>query len=167
MEYEGDGDLLTTTTSSISTEALHLTQLDRVLQLRPSMHYLDGLDEMEAETKRLASKGGPVEEDADDADEDAKKATPVKKNQSISQSIKAGSGASGPGGPGMNGPFFDGNALMAPYRKAQGENWIELDWRDSKDLKYKDEVKEIVEKGLFASGRSELKCRTRPREYLP
>lgn len=155
---------------SYPTEALHLTQLDRIVQLRPSMHYLDGLDAIEADSKRAAKSAQEAGQEGEETDGEEKKEAPAKKAQSFSVSIKGNSGAMGPGGPGGQGmgpPTSDRDVLMASRRRAEGESWVELDWRGYADQRWKAEVQRKAEEQLYAKGTTRLKCQTKPREYLP
>lgn len=126
-------------------EALHLTQLDRILQLRPSMHHLDGLDALEAEDKRNAAKAFASEQTGNESEggEGAPHpAAAAKKEKKTAYNVgvkfngtPGGPGAGGGGGFGGrgqgDGPGYDArDALMASRRRAEGENWVELDWRD-------------------------------------
>lgn len=198
------------------TDALHLTHLDRIVQLRPSMHHLDGMDAIDAEEKRNSARRGAGgfttgdEEEAGGDEEGASAAAAAaakkKKAQSVNVSIKDGGAAGGGrGGQGGQGTTQDSkDQLMQSKRAAEGEDWIDLEWRDSQgrvstlSLRWRDprsvfdpifdrfeltftsfvlfydfapqhksEVHGVLSSQLFAGSKTELTCRTRPRDYLP
>ncbi|PWN20769.1 hypothetical protein BCV69DRAFT_287525 [Microstroma glucosiphilum] len=162
-------------------QALHLTQLDRILQLRPSMHHLDGLDALEAEDKRNAAKAFAGEQTGNESEggEGAPHpAAAAKKEKKTAYNVgvkfngtPGGPGAGGGGGFGGrgqgDGPGYDArDALMASRRRAEGENWVELEWRDLHGH-HKEDVQATISSQLFAGSKAKLKCRTKPRDYLP
>lgn len=155
----------------IHTEALHLTHLDRVVQLRPSMHHLDGLDTMEAQAKRMEAKANADEEGSDNDEAAAAAAAKKKKPTSVNVTVKGEAGQSGGqpgrGGPGGGaGPMDAKDTLMAAKRLAEAENWVDLEWRDAQG-RHAGEVKNIMAAQLFAGSKRELKCTTKARDYLP
>ncbi|PWN28824.1 hypothetical protein BDZ90DRAFT_217884 [Jaminaea rosea] len=152
-------------------QALHLTHLDRVVQLRPSMHHLDGLDTMEAQAKRMEAKANADEEGSDNDEAAAAAAAKKKKPTSVNVTVKGEAGQSGGqpgrGGPGGGaGPMDAKDTLMAAKRLAEAENWVDLEWRDAQG-RHAGEVKNIMAAQLFAGSKRELKCTTKARDYLP
>ncbi|PWN40362.1 hypothetical protein IE81DRAFT_331697 [Ceraceosorus guamensis] len=136
--------------------ALHLTPLDSVLQLRPSMHYLDGLD-VQARKEAKADRG----EEDDSGGE-------------------GGGGAAGAAGKG-NGSASAAAAkrsivnvtsrsgedtkqnIMRTQHEAEAESWIELAWKTEETS----EAQKVFESQLFASTKTPLQCTTKMREFLP
>lgn len=128
-------------------DAMHLTPLDAVVQLRPSLHYLDAMDaaaESEKRRERALAAGEAAssesEEDAPDAEAGASSkrkkepTAPQKKAQTLQVSLRADPNAPqrpGPGG-GRGGepPRGDQSAqLMASQRAAEAERWVDLEWK--------------------------------------
>ncbi|KAJ9479446.1 hypothetical protein PHBOTO_002923 [Pseudozyma hubeiensis] len=164
----------------IRDQALHLTRLESIVQLRPSMNYLDALDEArEAEKRReraaLAGELGSDEEDEDEliemeapgegssrskAKKDVKKPTA----QTLSVALRADPNAKKPGGMmmGGGGTSETRDLLMAAQREADAERWIDLDWREQGSH----EAQQIFDAQLFAGAKTALTCKTRPRDYL-
>ncbi|EST05253.1 DNA-directed RNA polymerase III subunit Rpc5 [Kalmanozyma brasiliensis GHG001] len=165
----------------IRDQALHLTRLESIVQLRPSMNYLDALDEArEAEKRRdraaLAGELGSDESDEDEliemeapgegstrskAKKDVKKPTA----QTLSVALRADPNAKKPGSLGGMGGGSSSEArdlLMAAQREADAERWVDLDWRDEGSQ----EAQQIFDAQLFAGSKTPLNCKTKPRDYL-
>lgn len=165
----------------IRDQALHLTRLESIVQLRPSMNYLDAIDEArEAEKRRdraaLAGEVGSDEEDEEELIEmeapgegssrskskkDAKK--PAAQTLSVALRTDPNAAKKG-GGMGMGGGSNSEarDQLMAAQREADAERWIDLEWRDERSL----EAQQIFDAQLFAGSKAPLTCKTKPREYL-
>lgn len=109
--------------------ALHLTPLHSILQLRPSMHYLDGLDDLADAEKRRVPSGGGGDGEEEEGGEAAAAAAPAKKVQNINVTIRGGPDGPG-GGRGGAGPMDSRDLLMAAQREAEAEKWVNLDWRN-------------------------------------
>ncbi len=166
----------------IRDRALHLTRLESIVQLRPSMNYLDAIDEArEAEKRRdraaLAGEIGSDEEDEEEliemeapgegssrskAKKDVKKPTA----QTLSVALRTDPNAKKGGGMGMGSGSGSGSEardhLMAAQREADAERWIDLEWRDERSH----EAQQIFDAQLFAGSKTPLTCKTKPREYL-
>lgn len=166
----------------IREQALHLTRLESIVQLRPSMNYLDALDEArEAEKRRdraaMAGELGSDEEDEEEliemeapgegssrsskaARKDVKKPTA----QTLSVALRTDPNAKkGGGGMSMGGGSSEArDLLMAAQREADAERWIDLEWRDENSH----EVQQIFDAQLFAGSKTPLTCKTKPRDYL-
>lgn len=111
-------------------EALHLTPLDNIIQLRSSMHYLDALDAMAQQEKRRAQAEPGDDTDEGSMAEDGGKTKEKKKAQNLSVSVRgdAGGGATGSR---CKGAIMDPrDLLMLADREAESERWIDLDWKD-------------------------------------
>ncbi|CAO1617985.1 unnamed protein product [Sympodiomycopsis kandeliae] len=141
--------------------ALHLTPLDRIVQLRPSMHHLDGLDSIEKEEKRNAAR---MNAQTDDEESEAESKPPAAQQQSAGYniSVRVASG-------GRDGGAIEKDVLMSAKHKAEAEDWIQLSW---KDLHGYDndrlQVQDVMSKQLFVQSRkNKLDCVTRPADYLP
>ncbi|KIS68987.1 uncharacterized protein UMAG_02966 [Mycosarcoma maydis] len=165
----------------IRDQALHLTRLESIVQLRPSMNYLDALDEArEAEKRRdRAAMAGEFDSDEEDEDEliemeapgegssrsksakkDAKKPTA----QTLSVALRTDPNAKKGGGMGIGGGGSSEarDMLMAAQREADAERWIDLEWRDEGSH----EAQQVFDTQLFASSKTALTCHTKPRDYL-
>lgn len=164
----------------IRDQALHLTRLESIVQLRPSMNYLDAIDEAREADKRreraaLAGELGSDEEDEDDLIEmeapgegssrskpkkDAKKPTATAINVTLRTDVNMKKG----GGMmmGSSGSSEARDQLMAAQREADAERWIDLDWRDENTP----EAQQIFDAQLFAGSKTPLTCKTKPRDYL-
>lgn len=164
----------------IRDQALHLTRLESIVQLRPSMNYLDAIDEArEAEKRRdraaLAGELGSDEEDDEEliemeapgegssrskAKKDVKKPTA----QTLSVALRTDPNAKKGGGMGMGGGSGSEarDHLMAAQREADAERWIDLEWRDERSH----EAQQIFDAQLFAGSKDPLACKTKPRDYL-
>jgi DNA-directed RNA polymerase-3 subunit RPC5 len=122
----------------IRDKALHLTPVDSILQLRPSMHYLDALDAIAQQEKRRAQAEPGEETDDGSTAEDVGKGSAKakekekKKAQSLSVSIRADSGGGSLGARGKGGVTDSRDLLMLADREAESERWIDLDWIDEK-----------------------------------
>ncbi|KAN0065596.1 hypothetical protein ACQY0O_000719 [Thecaphora frezii] len=155
----------------IRDQALHLTPLSSVVQLRPSMHYLDALDEAREAEKRRDRAAAAGEAASDDEDEDeliemeagARRKSAGKKEdkkpaaQTLSVAMRGDPNAMKGGGTGSESR----DNLMAAQREADAERWIDLKWRDE----HEEEAKEAKSR-LFAGSKKRLTCTTKPREYL-
>ncbi|CAO1632379.1 unnamed protein product [Parajaminaea phylloscopi] len=153
-------------------QALHLTHLDRVVQLRPSMHHLDGLDILEAQEKRSTARlhGAGEDSDAEGAEAEQAKEQAAKKKKAMSYNVSfQGDGGRGPGGPGGGGAnTSEKDQLMASKRRAEAEEWVDLEWRDLHGrAQHRSEVLNLFSSQLFAGSKTKLKCKTKPRDYLP
>lgn len=166
----------------IRDQALHLTRLESIVQLRPSMNYLDALDEArEAEKRRdraaLAGELGSDEEDEDELIEmeapgegssrkSAKKDVKKPTAQTLSVALRTDPNAKKGGGMGMGmgggGSSEARDLLMAAQREADAERWIDLEWRDQRSH----EAQQIFDAQLFAGSKTALTCKTKPRDYL-
>ncbi|CDU26313.1 related to RPC37-RNA polymerase III subunit C37 [Sporisorium scitamineum] len=166
----------------IRDQALHLTRLESIVQLRPSMNYLDALDEArEAEKRRdraaMAGELGSDEEDEDELIEteapgegssrskSAKKDVKKPTAQTLSVALRTDPNAKKAGGMGMGGGGSGSEArdlLMAAQREADAERWIDLEWRDERSH----EAQHIFDAQLFAGSKTPLTCKTKPRDYL-
>ncbi|PWN51070.1 hypothetical protein IE53DRAFT_386587 [Violaceomyces palustris] len=152
----------------IRDQALHLTPLDSIVQLRPSMHYLDALDEAkEAEKRRdrAAAAGESISDEEDEAD--VPMSGPAKKKeekkpaaQTLSVAMRADPNAKKPI-PGA-GSTEARDHLMAAQREADAERWLDIEWRHE----WSDEAADVFQNQLFAQSKDPLECLTRPREYL-
>ena len=165
----------------IRDQALHLTRLESIVQLRPSMNYLDAIDEArEAEKRRdRAALAGELDSDEEDEDELIEMEAPgagssrskskkdVKKPaaQTLSVALRTDPNAAKKGG-GMGMGGGSGSEardhLMAAQREADAERWLDLEWRDERSL----EAQQIFDAQLFAGSKTPLTCKTKPREYL-
>ncbi|SPO24494.1 related to RPC37 - RNA polymerase III subunit C37 [Ustilago trichophora] len=165
----------------IRDQALHLTRLESIVQLRPSMNYLDAIDEArEAEKRRdraaLAGEIGSDEEDEEELIEmeapgegssrsKAKKDVKKPAAQTLSVALRTDPNAAQKGGGmGMGGGSGSEarDQLMAAQREADAERWVDLEWRDERSL----EAQQIFDAQLFAGSKTALKCKTKPRQYL-
>ncbi|UZJ55950.1 hypothetical protein CBS101457_005270 [Exobasidium rhododendri] len=149
----------------IRDKALHLTPVDSILQLRPSMHYLDALDAIALQEKRRAQAEPGDETDEGSMTEDGGKTSKIKekkKAQSLSVSVRGDQGGGPLGARGKGGVTDSRDLLMLADREAEGERWIDLDWKDETT----DESKKTFDAQLFASSKTPLDCKTRPREFL-
>jgi DNA-directed RNA polymerase-3 subunit RPC5 len=102
--------------------------------MRPSMHYLDALDAMAQQEKRRAQAEPGDETDEGSITEDGGKAKEKKKAaaQNLSVSVRDNQ-AVGPSGARGKGVVSDSrDALMQAERDAEGERWIDLDWKDER-----------------------------------
>lgn len=108
--------------------ALHLTHLDSVQQLRPSMHYLDGLDAIDkAEKKRNATNAGDDEggSGASDSESGAAPSSSSAKADTAAARRKGALQVSAT----MGAKSADGkDNIMQAQREAEAENWVELEW---------------------------------------
>ena len=167
-------------------QALHLTRLESIVQLRPSMNYLDAMDEArEAEKRRdRAAAAGELGSDEDDEDEliemeapgagpsrsKAKKDVKKPTAQTLSVALRTDPNAKKGGGMGMGmgmgmgggGSSEARDLLMAAQREADAERWVDLEWRDEGSL----EAQQIFDAQLFAASKTPLTCKTKPRDYL-
>jgi len=108
--------------------ALHLTPVESIIQLRPSMHYLDEIDRLNKEAGRRGGAGKAGGEELSDVEMsggdqsagESKDAKPKGKAMSKHATVKVGE--AGKGGPG------DRDHLMRAQRLADGEPWVELEW---------------------------------------
>lgn len=154
----------------IRDKAVHLTPVDSVHQLRPSMHYIDALEALKRQQDKALEEQNRAE---DEDDEDARpngagsNAQKARKAQSLNVSFRNdGSSSSanrqGAGGGGAGGDSRD--YLMQAEREAESEKWISLDWKmDEKS----DEARKTFDSHLFAVDKTtRLQCKTKPREYL-
>lgn len=151
-------------------QALHLTQLDRVVQLRPSMHHLDGLDAIDREDKRSAARySAAATAQTDDEESDAPAKAQQKKaaaaasaaSQGYSVSVRVAGSRDGAGPSAQE-------ALMAAQHRAEAEKWLELKWKDMYGMdRDKRDVQEVMSQQLFADNKTRLRCVTRPADYLP
>lgn len=162
----------------IRDQALHLTRLESIVQLRPSMNYLDAIDEArEAEKRRdRAAAAGEIGSDEEDEDELIEMEAPregstrskkkeVKKPtaQTLSVALRTDPNAKKGGGMGMGGGISEArDQLMAAQREADAERWVDLEWRDERSQ----EAQQIFDTQLFAESKTPLVCKTKPREYL-
>ncbi|EPQ27381.1 uncharacterized protein PFL1_04920 [Pseudozyma flocculosa PF-1] len=165
----------------IRDQALHLTPLSSVVQLRPSMHYLDALDEAREAEKRRDRAAAAGEAGSDDDDDDdliemeatgpgstrkkaAKKEDKKPAAQTLSVAMRGDPNAAkgGAGGGGGGGGSEGRDHLMAAQREADAERWIDLEWRDEESA----EAQEAFQAQLFAGSKKKLVCQTKPREYL-
>ncbi|KAJ1026863.1 hypothetical protein NDA16_002159 [Ustilago loliicola] len=162
----------------IRDQALHLTRLESIVQLRPSMNYLDAIDEArEAEKRRdRAAAAGEIGSDEEDEDELIEMEAPgegstrskkkeVKKPaaQTLSVALRTDPTAKKGGGMGMGGGISEArDQLMAAQREADAERWVDLEWRDERSR----EAQQIFDAQLFAENKTPLVCKTKPREYL-
>ncbi|SPO23710.1 related to RPC37 - RNA polymerase III subunit C37 [Ustilago trichophora] len=165
----------------IRDQALHLTRLESIVQLRPSMNYLDAIDEArEAEKRRdRAALAGEIGSDEEDEEELIEMEAPgegssrsktkkdVKKPaaQTLSVALRTDPNAvQKGGGMGMGGGSGSEarDQLMAAQREADAERWVDLEWRDERSL----EAQQIFDAQLFAGSKAPLTCKTKPREYL-
>lgn len=167
----------------IREQALHLTRLRSIVQLRPSMNYLDAIDEArEAEKRRdRAALAGEAESDQEDEEEliemeasssrsraaaaaakkDVKK--PIAQTLSVAlrgdpNAKKTGSGM----GPSSGSGSEARDHLMAAQREADAERWLQLDWQHDNTP----QSDQVFESKLFATTHTLLECKTRPRDYL-
>ncbi|PWY99609.1 hypothetical protein BCV70DRAFT_200542 [Testicularia cyperi] len=167
----------------IRDQALHLTELSSVVQLRPSMNYLDAIDEArETERRRdRAAQAGELDSDEDDdaddliemeapaagADGRSKSKKDVKKPvaQTLNVALRGDPNAKKPGGAGPIGPMTGSEArdnLMAAQREAEAEKWIDMEWRDE----FSQARNDVYYAQMFAATKVPLDCKTKPREYL-
>lgn len=171
----------------IRDQALHLTRLKSIVQLRPSMNYLDAIDEArEAEKRRdRAALAGEIVSDEEDEEEliemeapgqgssrsKAKKDVKKPAAQTLSVALRTDPNAAQKGGGmgmGMGMGMGGGSGseardqLMAAQREADAERWVDLEWRDERSL----EAQQIFNAQLFAGSKTPLRCKTKPREYL-
>ncbi|KAJ1018340.1 hypothetical protein NDA18_006495 [Ustilago nuda] len=162
----------------IRDQALHLTRLESIVQLRPSMNYLDAIDEArEAEKRRdRATAAGEIGSDEEDEDELIEMEAPgegstrskkkeVKKPavQTLSVALRTDPNAKKGGGMSMGGGISEArDQLMAAQREADAERWVDLEWRDERSQ----EAQQIFDAQLFAENKTPLVCKTKPREYL-
>lgn len=165
----------------IRDQALHLTRLESIVQLRPSMNYLDAIDEArEAEKRRdRAALAGEIDSDEEDEDEliemeapgegssrskakkEAKKPTAQNLNVALRtdpNAFKKGGGVGMGGGSGSEAR----DQLMAAQREADAERWLDLEWRDE----HSHEAQQVFDAQLFAGSKTPLTCKTKPRDYL-
>lgn len=144
--------------------ALHLTQLDRIVQLRPSMHHLDGLDAIDKEEKRNAARLS-AQTDDEESEAEKKPAGAKAPAQGFNVAVRVAGGRDGAGGGGMTDR---GDALMAAQHRAEAESWLDLQWRDLHGgERDKQQVQEILSSQLFAGSKTRLTCATRAADYLP
>ncbi len=166
----------------IRDQALHLSRLESIVQLRPSMDYLDALDEArEAERRRdRAALAGELDSDEEDEEEliemeapgegssrsKAKKDAKKPAAQTLSVALRTDPNAKKGGGIGMGSGSGTGSEardlLMAAQREAEAERWLDLEWRDERSH----EAQQIFRAQLFAGSQTPLTCKTKPREYL-
>ncbi|CEH14055.1 RNA Polymerase C (III) 37 kDa subunit [Ceraceosorus bombacis] len=135
--------------------ALHLTPLDSVLQLRPSMHYLDGLD-VQARKEAKADRG---EEDDSGAEGGGGGGASGKVNGSASAAAAKRSIVNVTN---RSGEDTKQN-IMRTQHEAEAESWIELAWKTEETS----EAQKVFESQLFASTKTPLQCTTKMREFLP
>jgi DNA-directed RNA polymerase-3 subunit RPC5 len=98
------------------------------------MHYLDALDAMAQQEKRRAQAEPGEETDEGSMTEDAGKAKEKKKAvaQNLSVSVRGDQGG-GPSGARGKGVVSDSrDVLMLADREAEGERWIDLEWKSEK-----------------------------------
>ncbi|PWN31990.1 uncharacterized protein FA14DRAFT_162298 [Meira miltonrushii] len=152
----------------IRDKAVHLTPVDSVHQLRPSMHYIDALEALKRQQDKAAEEQNRAE-DEDEEDARPNGAQKARKAQSLNVSIRNdGSSSStarqgaGVGGGGAGGDSRD--YLMQAEREAESERWISLDWKMDERS---DEARKTFDSHLFAVDKTtRLQCKTKPREYL-
>lgn len=166
----------------IRDQALHLTQLSSIVQLRPSMNYLDAIDEArEAEKRRdRAALAGELDSDEEDENEliemeapgegssrsKAKKDVKKPTAQTLSVALRTDVNVKKGAGMMMNSNTGSGSEardlLMAAQREADAERWLDLEWRDENS----EEAQRIFDAQLFAGSKTLLTCKTKPRDYL-
>ncbi|KAI3487348.1 hypothetical protein L1887_48769 [Cichorium endivia] len=164
----------------IRDQALHLSRLESIVQLRPSMDYLDALDEArEAERRRdRAALAGELDSDEEDEEEliemeapgegssrsKAKKDAKKPAAQTLSVALRTDPNAKKGGGIGMGSGSGTGSEardlLMAAQREAEAERWLDLEWRDERSH----EAQQIFNAQLFAASQTPLTCKTKPRD---
>jgi DNA-directed RNA polymerase III subunit RPC5 len=160
----------------IRDKAVHLTPVDSVHQLRPSMHYIDALEALKRQQDKAAEEQNRAEEDdEEEARPNGASAQKARKTQSLNVSIRNdGSSSSGtrqganggPGGGGSGGGAGGDSRdyLMQAEREAESERWIPLDWKMDERS---DEARKTFDSHLFAVDKTtRLQCKTKPREYL-
>jgi hypothetical protein len=104
------------------------------VQLRPSMHYLDALDSLAQQEKRRAQAEPGEDLDEGSTTEDGGKGSSrvkeKKKAQSLSVSIRGDQGGGPLGARGKGAVADSRDLLMLADREAEGERWIDLDWKN-------------------------------------
>jgi DNA-directed RNA polymerase-3 subunit RPC5 len=157
----------------IRDNALHLTAVDSMHQMRPSMHYLDAKDALKRQDERRKA-GDDEDEDLDEEGEQpAKKSessNTKRKAQSINVTLRGesagnrGGGSSTPVGGIRSGPAVGDSRdhLMRADREAESERWVNLNWKDETSA----EAAKIRNSQMFASSKTLLKCKTRPKDFL-
>lgn len=153
----------------IRDKAVHLTPVDSVHQLRPSMHYIDALEALKRQQDKAAEEQNRAEDEDDDdvRPNGASNAQKARKAQSLNVSIRndgSSSSATRQGASGGNPGGDSRDYLMQAEREAESERWISLDWKmDEKS----DEARKTFDSHLFAVDKTtRLQCKTKPREYL-
>lgn len=163
----------------IRDQALHLTKLKSIVQLRPSMNYLDAIDEArEAEKRRdRAALAGEAESEEDEEEliemeapgpgssrSRTKKDTKKPVAQTLSVALRGDPNAKKTGsmGPSSGTGSEARDHLMAAQREADAERWIDLEWKHDNTH----ESTQVFNNQLFAHSQAPLDCKTRPRDYL-
>ena len=158
--------------------AMHLTRLDGVLQLRPSLHHLDAMDAAENEQKRRMKDG--ADSGGEEAGPPGSKA--ASKARALNVSIKEDPNQGGARAKGN--PFVDHREkIMASQRDAENEPWVELDWQDETVSSITSEAclpltltrkpnrpqgdHELLHAHLTSGSKAQLACNTRMSEFLP
>lgn len=97
------------------------------------MHYLDGLDVLEAQAKRSTARALDIEGESDvertEAERAKEQAAKKKKVMSYNVSFQGEGGRRGSAGP-VGAGMSDKDHLMASKRRAEAEEWVDLEWRD-------------------------------------
>lgn len=147
------------------TGALHLTPLNSVLQLRPSLHYLDANDQAEAESKRRAREAdaGSMSDDGGAASK-AKQAKARSVTVTVREDPNSTRGRSGTqGGGSVAGQTSDAREkMMAVQREAEAEPWKDLSWLREET----EEARRTFSAQLFAGSKKQLACSSKPSDYL-
>ncbi|KDN40686.1 hypothetical protein K437DRAFT_227221 [Tilletiaria anomala UBC 951] len=137
--------------------ALHLTNLNHVLQLRPSLHHLDANDIAEADARRRQREGGP--DGAGSGDEGgAGSGRAAAKARAVTVSVKEDANSSTKSG--AVGDKWE--EMMLAQRKAEGEPWIPLTWLNEETP----QAKKTFNAQLFAGSKTQLACTAAPADYL-
>lgn len=160
----------------IRDRAVHLTPVDSVHQLRPSMHYIDALEALKRQQDKAAEEKNRAEDDEEEErrqigtanSQKARKAqnlnVSIRSDGNSSSSSAAAAAANRQGAGFGSGGGDSRDHLMQAEREAESERWISLDWKMDERS---DEARKTFDSHLFAIDRTtRLQCKTKPREYL-